>query len=96
MASEDDVKKLAALARITIDEAELERFSKEFESVLAYVGQIEQLEVSAEPNRRPAIRNVLREDTAPHEPGVYTNAVTAQFPERDGDFLKVKKIISHD
>lgn len=96
MASADDVKKLAALARIRVSDAELERFSKEFESILSYVGQIEKLEVSAEPDRRPTLRNVLREDTTPHETGLYTNTLVGQFPERDGDSLKVKKIISHD
>lgn len=96
MASVDDVKRLAALARISISDAELETFSKEFESVLAYVGQIEKLDAAAAPDLRPAVRNVLREDGEPHESGTYTEKLVAQFPEQDGDYLKVKKIISHD
>lgn len=96
MASADDVIRLAALARIRVDDAELERFSKEFESILAYVGQIEKLEVTADPDRRPQVRNVLREDGEPHETGMHTKKLTAQFPEREGGYLKVKKIISHD
>ena len=96
MASADDVKKLAALARITISDAELETFSKEFESVLAYVGQIENLKATAEPDTRPKVRNVFRDDGEPHETGAYTERLAAQFPDREGDALKVKKIISHD
>jgi aspartyl-tRNA(Asn)/glutamyl-tRNA(Gln) amidotransferase subunit C len=96
MASSDDVKRLAALARIQIEETDLERFSKEFESVLAYVGQIETLEVSAKPDTRPVHRNIFREDGESHEAGIYTEKLAAQFPRREGDALKVKKIISHD
>lgn len=96
MASTDDVKRLAALARIGISDAELDSFSKEFESVLAYVGQIEKLDVSAAPDLRPPLRNVLREDGEPNEPGACTEKLAAQFPEREGDYLKVKKIISYD
>ncbi len=96
MASADDVRKLAALARIQVTDEELPKFAKEFESILAYVGQIEALSVSKGSVSRPAIRNVMRADTAPHESGFYTNALTVQFPAKDGDALKVKQIISHD
>ncbi|KND51391.1 MAG: aspartyl/glutamyl-tRNA(Asn/Gln) amidotransferase, C subunit [Parcubacteria bacterium C7867-001] len=96
MASADDVKKLAALARITLSEEEIDTFTKEFEGILAYVGQIESLSVTPEVNRAPAVRNVFREDGEPHEKGKYTEKLAAQFPERDGQYLKVKQIISHD
>ncbi len=96
MALPDDVKRLAALARISISDAELDTFSKEFESVLAYVGQIEKLDATAAPDLRPTVRNVLREDGEPHRSAVHTEKLAAQFPEREGDYLKVKKIISHD
>lgn len=96
MASPDDVKRLAALARVAISDAELEAFSKEFESVLAYVGQIDKLEATADPDLRPAVRNVLREDGEPHASGLHTDALVEAFPEKEDGYLKVKKIISHD
>ena len=95
MASADDVKKLAALARIDIPESDLERFSKEFDGILTYVGQLNALEVSKE--KHPSVvRNVLREDGVPHEGGLHTSGVTNAFPDREGNALKVKQIISHD
>ncbi len=96
MASVEEVKKLAALARITLDDASLEKFSKEFESILAYVGQIESLDTAGEEGVLPAVRNVFREDGTPNEKGSMTEKVAAQFPERDGNALVVKQIISHD
>jgi aspartyl-tRNA(Asn)/glutamyl-tRNA(Gln) amidotransferase subunit C len=95
MASPEDVKKLAALARLSIDEADLEKFSAEFDSVLKYVGQIESLDIKPT-GEHPPVRNVFREDGEPHEPGKYTEAIAAEFPERSGNALRVKKIITHD
>jgi aspartyl-tRNA(Asn)/glutamyl-tRNA(Gln) amidotransferase subunit C len=95
MASIDDVKRLAALARVSISEKELPDFVKEFESILAYVGQIEALQLSKEKSLLP-LRNVMRKDDEPHEKGTWTKKLVEQFPERDGNYLRVKKIISHD
>lgn len=95
MASADDVRKLAALARIEVRDDELEKFSKEFESILAYISQIDSLKVSGA-RKAPVTRNVLREDGEPHPTAAYTEAIVAQFPERDGDYLRVKQIISND
>lgn len=97
MASPDDVRKLAALARLSISAEEEARFSKEFDDILAYIGQIEKLEIAEKAGeQRPALRNVFREDGKPHEPGKYTEALAAQFPERERNYLSVKQIISYD
>ncbi len=96
MASADDVKKLASLARLSISDEALPKLAKEFESILAYISQINTLQVSPDSKKLSGIRNVMREDGQPHETGKYTQKLVAQFPERDGDYLKVKQIISHD
>ena len=97
MATANEVQKLAALARIQVDEAELEKFTKEFDAILTYVGQLETLRTpQGEGGTKPALRNVMREDGTPHTAGLYTEKLTEQFPEREGTALKVKQIISHD
>lgn len=97
MATAEDVRKLAALARIQIKDAELEKFTSEFDAILAYVGQLEQLEISGGVAReKPALRNVMRADAGPHAAGAYTEKLTAQFPAREGDALVVKQIITHE
>ncbi len=98
MASTEDVKKLAALARISVSDTELERFTKEFDSIIAYVDTLKNLEVSPEMVERPYLPyvNIFREDGAPHEKGKWTEKLAEQFPEREGDALAVKQIISHD
>lgn len=96
MATPEDVKKLAALARIAIPEESLETFTKEFDGVLAYVGTLEELSLAHETPAAGAVRNVFREDHEPHEAGRYTEKLAEQFPKREGNYLSVKKIISYD
>lgn len=96
MATTDEVRKLAALARIKIEDEELDKFTKEFDAILAYVGQLESLRLPASGSQPPALRNVMREDGEPHEAGKYTEKLAEQFPQREGDALAVKQIISHD
>lgn len=96
MATAEEVKKLASLARISLADGELEKFTKEFDSILAYVGQLEKLELPKAGDAKPPLRNVMREDGEPHESGKYTEKLASAFPERDGDYLAVKQIISHD
>lgn len=96
MASRDDVQKLAALARIAVPDAQLDRFAAEFESILAYVGQLDSLAIPTLERPVPAVRNVLRDDTNPTPSETWTDAIVAQFPQKEGTSLSVKKIISHD
>jgi aspartyl/glutamyl-tRNA(Asn/Gln) amidotransferase C subunit len=97
MATIEDVQKLAALARLTVTDAELQTFTREFDSVLSYIGQLEKLEVPpgfADP--KPLLRTVMREDGEPHESGKYTDALVAQFPAKERNALVVKQIITHE
>lgn len=99
MATAEDVKKLAALARITVPESEMAKFAQEFDAILKYVGQLETLSVgesAATPTPLLPYVNVMREDGEPHAKGAYTEKLTEQFPLREGDYLSVKQIISHD
>lgn len=95
MATAEEVKKLAALARMEVGEGELARFTEEFDAILAYVGQLERLDLAAVEETTP-LRNVMREDGEPHEAGLYTEKLAAQFPNREGDALAVKQVISHE
>jgi len=96
MATADEVKKLASLARIGVSDTELEKFTSEFDAILAYIGQLEKLELEKAGEAKPVVRNVMRTDGEPHAPEMYTEKLAEQFPAREGDALSVKQIISHD
>ncbi|MCX6786303.1 MAG: Asp-tRNA(Asn)/Glu-tRNA(Gln) amidotransferase subunit GatC [Candidatus Kaiserbacteria bacterium] len=96
MATKEEVKKLATLARIKIDDADLEKFTSEFDAILAYIGQLEKLELSDVKEEIPALHNVMREDGKPHAPSAYTEKIVTQFPASEKNALVVKQIISHE
>ncbi|NQV88335.1 MAG: Asp-tRNA(Asn)/Glu-tRNA(Gln) amidotransferase subunit GatC [Parcubacteria group bacterium] len=90
-----DIKKLAELSRIEMEEAEIEEFQKEIESILSYVGQIQEASAGSFSDKKeiPVLHNVFREDEKPHESGAYTEILLDEAPEREGSYLKVKKIL---
>jgi aspartyl/glutamyl-tRNA(Asn/Gln) amidotransferase C subunit len=106
MATAEEVKKLAALARIRVGDAELEKFTSEFDAILAYIGQLEKLELPKGAVAKPPLHNVMREDGEPHAAGAYTEKLAGQFPARssfaeatedkEGVYLEVKQIITHE
>ena len=96
MATKEEVKKLAALARITVEDAELEKFTSEFDAILAYIGQLEKLELSGVEETKSALRNVMRADGEPHAPSAYTEKIVKQFPASEKNALSVKQIIKHE
>lgn len=93
--SSDDVKKLANLARLDLTDAEVEKMRGEIESILSYVATIQKVPmpegVAASPHLD--VQNVMREDSEPHASGMHTKDIVEQFPDREGDYLKVKKIL---
>ncbi len=91
------IEHLATLASLSIPAGRLPTLAKEFESILAYVSQIESLSLPREATPPiPALRNVLREDADPAPARAHTKDITYAFPEKKGDALMVKKIISND
>ncbi|MBI2087076.1 MAG: Asp-tRNA(Asn)/Glu-tRNA(Gln) amidotransferase subunit GatC [Candidatus Zambryskibacteria bacterium] len=96
--NKEKVLNLAKLARIKISDAEAESLSHEFDSILDYVGQIKNAgfkvqDLGLKNEEKFPIRNVLRKDGEPHESGIYTEGILAQAPARDGNYIKVKKIL---
>jgi aspartyl-tRNA(Asn)/glutamyl-tRNA(Gln) amidotransferase subunit C len=96
MISREDVQKLAELSRIELTPEEELTFVSEIDSILGYVGQISEMKELGTDNAISKVRNVFRRDENPHESGLYTKALLEQAPSRDGDYLKVKKILQND
>ena len=88
-----DMKKLAMLARLDIPDAELMEIGDSFDSILAYVGQVQEISELAlsEPNFR--LYNIVRDDVVTNAPGEYTEAIVAQMPQSQDGYLKVKQIL---
>lgn len=91
------VERLAALARIAIPDGRKEALAAEFGSILAYIGQLDELSLSVgKAPELPPLHNALRDDAEPYAPGTWTEGIVDAFPAKAGDALSVKKILSHD
>ncbi len=91
----DDITRLAGLARIELTDTEAESFALEITSILGYVSEIADITGTAAPEKKVgALYNVMREDGEPHAAGIYTEDLLKAAPERDGQYVKVKKILA--
>lgn len=90
-----EIEKLTALSRMALSAEEKEGLRKDIDSILGYVDQIKKAVVSGAADKKGVreIHNVMREDTNPHESGIFTETLLKEAPTRQGNYLKVKKIL---
>ena len=88
----EDIKKHATMARLDMGDAELTELANDFDPILAYVGQVQ--EVNQSDNKTPyVLENVMRDDIVTNEVGFYTDKIIEQMPDSQDGFLKVKQIL---
>jgi aspartyl-tRNA(Asn)/glutamyl-tRNA(Gln) amidotransferase subunit C len=91
-----DIEKLAKLARIELTETEKQTYLKDISAILVYVDQIKNAVAKVGEERKVGkIRNVIRDDTERAIQETQSGDIVAEFPKKDGDYLKVKKILEN-
>ena len=92
--SSDEVKKVAQLARLELNESEINQHAEQLEKILEYIKQLEKINTEDVPCTTRAIEvvNVLRKD----EKKNYENSdeILDLAPSRENKFFKVPKIIN--
>lgn len=93
MIDRDQVRKVAFLARLELDEQEQERFTEQLGAILDHIAQLQQLDTEGvEPTARAIeMSNVVREDTL--KPWQDREAILHNAPARESDFFRVPRII---
>ena len=92
----NEIEKLTNLARLELSEEEMKSLGSDIESILGYVSEIQKIsaeELTPEIDRH---YNIVRDDGKPHEKALYTNEILREAPAREGDYIKVKKILQND
>lgn len=88
---------MADLSRIKLDDSEKEGITKDVDSILAYVDQIKEATVNMDYTPVPgAVYNAFRDDTTITTSPESREAILNEAPDREGDFVAVKKIIAQD
>lgn len=93
--SVEEVLKLAKLSRIETTPEEAEALARDMQGVLEYVAAVNSavLGVDANAGDSALVRNVLRQDGPAREAGTYTEAMLANAPSREGNYIAVKKVL---
>ncbi len=89
----DDVRKVAALARLDLPEAKIATYTGQLERILDYVAQLEAVDTEGVPATTRAVEvvNVCRPDQV--EPTAVRQELLDLAPQREGDFFRVPKIL---
>jgi aspartyl-tRNA(Asn)/glutamyl-tRNA(Gln) amidotransferase subunit C len=90
----DDVLKLAQLARLDLNEAEIERFAAEMSEILQYVEQLQGVDVKGlEPTRQvTGLTNVMRADEV-RDYGYKPEDLLKNVPHVKDNQIKVKRML---
>lgn len=88
-----DVQNLAFIARLDISEEEQEALLHDLEMTLAYLAQVNAVTIEGSEDMVEDHRNICRDDVVTTETGSYTESILAQVPRREGDYIKVPKIL---
>jgi aspartyl-tRNA(Asn)/glutamyl-tRNA(Gln) amidotransferase subunit C len=94
--SRDDVAHVAHLARLGLTEDELGRLEGQLNHILDQYAILAQLDTEDIPPTAQTIEleNILRDDVV--LPSLPVEAVLANAPEREGDFIRVPPILGGD
>lgn len=91
--SKDDVLKLAKLSMLELNDEQLERFTRELDEIVKYVEQLQSVDVEGlEPTFQvTGLTNVTRPDEV--EPFETSEELLKNLPDRDGNYIKVKRVL---
>ncbi|MBE9127739.1 MULTISPECIES: Asp-tRNA(Asn)/Glu-tRNA(Gln) amidotransferase subunit GatC [unclassified Coleofasciculus] len=94
MIDQEQVRKVANLARLELTPEEEEQFLPQLNSILDYFQQLSELDTDDVPPTTRAIdvSNVTRSDEL--QPYPEREALLGEAPDQDGDFFKVPQILT--
>ncbi|MFH1565279.1 MAG: Asp-tRNA(Asn)/Glu-tRNA(Gln) amidotransferase subunit GatC [bacterium] len=87
------VQNIAKLARLELNEQEIEKFSVQLSSILDYFDQLKEVDTdNIEPTSQVmGLKNMTRDDLV--DQVEIREELIACAPERDGKFVKVKNVL---
>lgn len=93
MIQQDEVRHMAKLARLQLNEAELALYTDQMGRILDFFDELKQLDTEGVPlTAHPIpVSNALREDVV--RPSLPVDQALANAPHREGDYFRVPKIL---
>jgi aspartyl-tRNA(Asn)/glutamyl-tRNA(Gln) amidotransferase subunit C len=95
--TKDEILHLGTLSRIALSPTEVETLSTQIDAILQYVSTVKDIVSDKAPEPNVGARyNVLRPDEITNKPGKYTERLLEALPQREGQYMLVKKILNQD
>ena len=91
--SAEEIKKIALLSRLNIDDDQIEEVGKQLNDILAYMDLLNQVDITdvAPTAHAVSMRNVMRDDV-PHT-SLPNDKALQNAPEPEDGYFKVPKVI---
>ena len=92
--TDDDVRHIAALARIAVTDDDVMRYQKDLSGVLAYFEELNAVDTSgvAPIGHITGMTNVMRSDRAIETTHAEKDTIMSQVPTTQSGFIKVKSV----
>lgn len=93
--SQDQVQRVADLARIELTESEKEKYADDLSAVLGYIEQLNEVNTEGIPvtSQVTGLVNVTREDIVEGRDQETREKLLDAAPMREGDYVKVKAVL---
>ena len=93
MLSKEEVLHIAILARLAVDEAEIEKSRQQLSNIIENFEVLKQVDTTGVPPTTQSIslQNVLKDDA--EIPSLPANQVLANAPHQKGEFFKIKAVL---
>lgn len=91
--SREEVLHIARLARLGLDETEIDRFSQQLSNLLEHFRVLQQVDTAGVPPTTQSItlQNVIRGDEA--QASLPPDQILANAPQKEGDFFRVRAVL---
>jgi aspartyl-tRNA(Asn)/glutamyl-tRNA(Gln) amidotransferase subunit C len=91
--SREEVLHIAALAKVGVTEADVEKFQEQLSNILENFDALQKLDTTGVPPTAQsiALQNVIKSDAV--RSSLPQEDVLANAPQREGDFFKVKIVL---
>ena len=91
--SREEVLHIAALAKVGVTEADIEKFREQLSDILANFDALQKLDTRdmSPTAQTSALQNVIMSDEI--RPSIPADDVLANAPQREGDFFRVKIVL---
>ena len=91
--SREEVLHIARLARLGLDESEIDKFSEQLSNLLEHFRVLQQVDTTGVPPTAQsiALQNVIRSDET--QASLPPDQVLANAPQKEGDFFRVRPVL---